>query len=109
MQEINFSDFKKLDIRIGQIISAEKISGTDKLIKFVFDFGSEKRQIIAGMAEFFEDINSLMGKQMPILLNIKPAIFMGHKSEGMILAVDVNGRPVLLFPEKQIQNGSIVR
>jgi methionine--tRNA ligase beta chain len=109
MEEISFNDFKKLDIRIGTVESVEKIKGTDKLLKFVFDFGSEKRQIVAGMAEFFEDINSLVGKQMPILMNIETATFCGHESQGMILAADVEHKPVLLFPEKEIPSGSKVR
>lgn len=109
METIGFDDFKKLDIRIGKINSAERIKETDKLIKFIFDFGSEQRQIIAGMAEFFEDLNFLVGKQMPVLLNIKPAVFCGYKSEGMILAADVDHAPVLLHPQKEIPNGSKIK
>jgi len=106
---ITIEDFKKLDIRIGKIISVEKVPEADKLLKFVFDIGDEQRQIIAGMADFFPDLSGLVGKEMPILVNIEPRNFRGYKSEGMIIAVDVDGRPILLHPEKDIPPGSIVR
>ncbi len=104
---ITLDNFKKLEIKIGKVISAEKV--TDKLIKFVFDLGSEQRQIMAGMAEFFEDTFVLIGKEMPILVNIQPANFRGFESQGMIIAADVEGRPVFLHPEKDIPPGSKVR
>ncbi len=106
---VTFDDFKKLDIRIGEVISVEKIPNTDKLLKFIFDIGDEKRQIIAGMADFFSDISSLIGKEMPLLVNIEPMEFKGHKSEGMIIAADVDGKPILLHPEKEIPAGSMVK
>ena len=105
---ITFNDFKKLEIKIGKVISAEKIPEADKLIKFVFDIGTEQRQIMAGMADFFDNPSELVGKEMPILINIKPKKFRGYDSHGMIIAADVNGRPILLHPEKEIPPGSIV-
>jgi len=104
---ITLEDFKKLDIKIGKVVSAEKVS--EKLIKLIFDIGNEQRQIMAGMGEFFEDTSELIGKEMPILLNIKPATFRGYESQGMIIAADVNGKPILLHPEKEIPPGSKVR
>lgn len=106
---ITFDDFKKLEIRVGKVISVEKISDADKLLKFVFDLGDEQRQIIAGMAEFFPDLTVLIGKEMPILVNIEPRNFRGNTSHGMIIAADVDGHPVLLHPEKDIPAGSIVK
>lgn len=106
---ITLEDFKKLDIKIGKIVSAEKISDSDKLIKFIFNIGSEKKQIIAGIAEFFPDFTALIGKEMPILLNIEPRTFKGNISQGMIIAADVDGRPVFLCPEEEVLPGSIVR
>ncbi len=104
---ITIDDFKKLDIRIGKIVSAEKV--TEKLIKIVFDLGSEKRQIMAGMGEFFKDVSELIGKERPIIVNIKPAKFRGFDSEGMIIAADVNGNPIFLHPAKEIPPGSKVK
>lgn len=67
---ISFDDFKKLEIKIGKVISAEKIPDTNKLLKLVFDLGDEKRQVIAGIGESFEDPAVLVGKEMPVLTNI---------------------------------------
>lgn len=106
---ITINDFKKLDIRIGKVISVEKVTNSDKLLKFIFDIGGEQRQILAGMADFFPDPKILTGKEMPILLNIEPKIFLGYESQGMILAADAKGQPVLLFPEKEIPPGSLVK
>ena len=105
---ITFNDFKKLDIKIGKVLSAEKVEGSDKLIKVEIDLGVEKRQIVAGMAEFFEPYH-LIGKEVPVLTNLEPRTFKGIESQGMILAADVNGKPVLLHPEYEIPAGSIVR
>jgi len=105
---ITFNDFKKLDIRVGKILSADKVDGTDKLIKLEVDFGAEKRQLVAGIAEFFEPDN-LIGKEIPVLMNLEPRSIRGIESQGMILAIDVDGKPVLLLPEREVPPGSIVR
>ncbi len=78
---ITFDDFKKLDIRIGKILSAEKVSGTDKLMKLEVDFSAEKRQLVAGIAEFFEP-DHLIGKEIPVLLNLEPRSIRGIESRG---------------------------
>ncbi len=106
---VTLDDFKKLDIRIGKVSSVEKVPDADKLLKFVFDLGNEQRQIIAGMAEFFEDLSKLVGKEMPILTNIEPRTFRGHTSHGMIVAADVQGKPIFLHPEIEIPAGSMVK
>ena len=108
MYTITFDDFKKLDIRIGKILSAEKIKGTDKLMKLEVDLGVDKRQLIAGIAEFFEPAH-LIGRELPILSNLEPRRIRGIESQGMVLAVDVAGKPVLLHPEKEVPPGSIIR
>jgi len=105
---ITFNDFKKLDIRVGKILSADKVDGTDKLMKLEVDFGAEKRQLVAGIAEFFEPDN-LIGKEIPVLMNLEPRSIRGIESQGMILAIDVDGKPVLLHPEKEVPPGSVVR
>lgn len=102
-------DFQKLEIKIGKIKSAEKAEGADKLLKLIFDLGDEERQIISALAEFFPDPEILVGKEMPILTNLEPRTFRGHISQGMILAADVAGHPILLHPEKEIPAGSPVK
>lgn len=106
---VTLDEFERLEIRIGKVVSAEKVPDADKLIKFVFDLGSERRQIMAGMAEFFDNPSVLIGKEMPILMNIESRKLRGYDSQGMIVAADVNGRPVLLHPEEEIPPGSIVK
>lgn len=106
---ITFEDFKKLDVRIGTVKSAEKVEGADKLLRLVFDFTTEERQIMAGIAELYPDPSVLIGKQMPVLVNLEPRMLRGFESQGMILAADDNGTPVLLHPEVKIPPGSIVR
>lgn len=107
---ITFEDFKKLDIKIGTVVSAEKIPGADKLLKLIFDVGAEEqRQIIAGIAEVYPDPSLLIGKQMPILLNLEPRMLRGFESQGMMLAVDDQDKPVLLHPEHDMPPGSIIR
>ena len=107
---VTIDDFKKLEIRIGMVVSAEKVADADKLVKFVFDLGGgEQRQIIAGIAEFVSDPSTLIGKQMPLLINLESRTFRGHESQGMIVAVDVDGRPVFLYPSQKVPSGSIVK
>lgn len=106
---ITFEDFKKLEIKIGTVLSVGRIEGADKLLKIKFDMGDHERQILAGIAEFLEDPQSLIGKQIPILVNLEPRKMRGEMSEGMMLAADEDGRPVLLHPEKPVRSGSIVK
>jgi methionine--tRNA ligase beta chain len=105
---ITYDDFEKLDIRIGKILSAEKVKGTDKLMNLEIDFSIEKRQIVAGIAQFFEP-DQLIGKEIPVLLNLEARSFKGIVSQGMILAIDVEGKPVLLHPEREVPPGSTIR
>ncbi len=101
-------DFQKLAIKIGTIRSAEKVEGSSKLLKLDVDLGHEHRQILAGIAEKY-DPKDLKGKQIPVLANLDARMMMGLESQGMILAADINGEPVLLHPEETVANGSQVR
>jgi methionine--tRNA ligase beta chain len=105
---ITFDDFKKLDIRIGKILSAEKVEDTDKLIKLAIDFDTEKRQIVAGIAETYQP-DQLIGREVPVLMNLEPRNIRGVESQGMILAVSVNGKPFLLHPDRDVPPGSTIR
>jgi methionine--tRNA ligase beta chain len=105
---ITFDDFKKIDMRIGKILSAEKVEGTDKLMKIEIDLGKEKRQLVAGIADMY-DPNSLIGKEIPVLMNLEPRKIRGIESQGMILAVDVGGKPVIMHPDREVPPGSTIR
>ena len=105
---VTFDDFMKLDIKIGTVTAADKIEGADKLIRLVLDLGGEHRQIVAGMATTYTP-DEFVGKQVPILVNLEPRNLRGVESQGMILAVDADGKPVLLLPDKEVPPGSVVR
>ena len=109
MEEIiDINEFAKLDLRIGKIENAERVKGSKKLIKLEVDVGDETRQLVAGIAEEYTP-ESLIGKLVPVLANLKPVKLMGVESQGMILAVDVNGKPILLHPDREVPAGSRIR
>lgn len=102
---IKFEDFAKVDLRVGQIISAEKVTGSDKLLKLLLDEGLEnKRQIIAGLGKSYE-AGELIGEQVVFVANLEPRKLMGLESAGMIVAV---GAPEakLIKPDQAVANGS---
>ena len=105
---IDLGVFAKLDLRIGKIENAERIEGSKKLIKLEVYVGDEMRQLVAGIAEDYSP-EDLIGKFVPVLANLKPAKLMGVESGGMILAVDFGGKPVLLYPDKEVPAGSRIR
>jgi methionine--tRNA ligase beta chain len=105
---ITYDDFIKLDIRIGTVTSAEKVQGTDKLIRLEIDLGEGTRQVVAGMALTYTP-EDFIGKQVPILVNLEPRKLRGVESQGMILAADVGGKPIMLIPEREVPPGSAVR
>ena len=108
MAAVSPEEFRKLDIRIGRVLSALKVEGTDRLILLKIDFGSCRRQVVAGMAEFLEP-EHFEGEEIPVLLNPETKKFRGIESQGMVLAADADGQPVLLHPEKEVPPGTAVR
>lgn len=104
----NIQDFNKISIKIGTIRKAEKIEGSSKLLKLDIDLGHEQRQVLAGIGEKYNP-KDLKGKQIPILANLDSRMMMGIESQGMILAADVDGKPVLLHPDAKVANGTQVR
>jgi len=108
MENINFEEFQKIDLRIGKIIEAERIEGADKLLKLKVDLGEEKRQLVAGIAKFYQP-EDLIGKEIVVVANLEPKIFRGVESQGMLLAGDVEGKPVLLKPDEEVPPGTKVR
>lgn len=105
---ISFDDFSKLDIRIGTILEAEKVEGADKLLKLKVDLGDEQRTLVAGIAEKYQP-EDIIGKQLPILTNLEPKTLRDIESQGMILAVDIDGKATLIHPDKNVPNGSKIR
>ena len=109
MENINIDDFKKIEIKIGKIISAEKIPEGTKLLKLQVDFGNEARQIMSGIAMYFPDPAVLVGKQMPFVTNLETRTMLGYESQGMIMASDSPDGPVMLHPEREVPPGSILK
>jgi methionyl-tRNA synthetase len=105
---ITIDDFKRLQIRIATITAAEPVPKSTKLLKLTLDVGGETRTIVAGIAEDYAP-DQLVGKQIPVLVNLQPALIRGIVSEGMMLAADVDGKAVLLHPDREVPSGSIVR
>jgi methionine--tRNA ligase beta chain len=105
---VSFEDFQKIDLRVAKIVEAEKVKGSEKLLKLVIDVGKEKRQIVAGIGKFYKP-EDLIGKEIAVLLNLEPKKLMGIESQGMLLAADVEGEPVILTPEKEVPAGTKIR
>ena len=104
--EITFDEFKKLDMRIGEVEGAELIPESRNLIKLVVDFGSEKRQCVAGILNYYHP-EELVGNKFVFLMNLQRRKLMGIESECMILAAEDNiGNVALVNPERDIAVGS---
>jgi len=96
MDPISIDDFKKVEIRVGEIISAEEIEGSDKLLKLKVNFGSEERQVLSGIKVHVTP-EQIVGKRFPFVTNLPPRTMMGLESQAMILAVGGGETPFALF------------
>ena len=106
---ITIDDFKKLNIVVGTIESAEEVEGSEKLLKFMINIGSETRQILGGLKPSYSPTD-LIGKQVLIIENLEPRKLMGLESQGMILCPsDEDGKPVIVQPLKNVPNGAIIK
>lgn len=107
-ETIEFNDFAKLDIRIGEIIAAEKMEKSKKLLKLTIKDGIHERMILSGIAEHFKP-EEIIGRQVSFLANLSPRKMMGLESEGMILmAEDSDGSLSFIQPDKKVWNGATV-
>ena len=105
---ITLEEFKKVDIAVGKILSAEKVPDTDKLLKLSVDLGEENpRQIVSGISLYFPDCSVLVGKKCMFVANLEPRMIRGLESQGMVLAVSTeDGKFSLLEPEGGIPQGT---
>ena len=106
--EISFEEFKKVELRVGQIIDVQDIPGSKNLYKLIVDFGDEKRQAISGIKPFYEK-EELLNKKFVFVTNLERKKFFGEESQCMILAAEKDNKIVLIKPEKDIENGAIIR
>jgi len=107
-EKIGIEDFAKVEMRVGQIKTAERIVGADKLLKLTVDIGTEIRQICAGIAQYYEP-EKLIGRKVAVVVNLAPRKLRGVESNGMIVAASVGpeGRPVLAgFPDEDVEIGA---
>ncbi len=106
---ITFEDFEKIEIKIGKVKSAEKIPDADKLLKLIFDFGDEERQVLSAIALSYPDPSVLVGKEIPVITNLEPRTIRGYESAGMIMALGNEDDVVLLQPDREVPPGTIVK
>lgn len=107
MDNITFDEFKKLDLRVGEIKTAEEIPGADKLYKLSVDLGGEVRELVAGIKLYYEK-DPLIGRKIVVLTNLEPRTIRGITSHGMLLAASNEDKSSLavLALEKDLPNGS---
>lgn len=106
---IKLDEFKKIDLRIAKVISAENVPKSEKLLKLQVEIGGETRQVIAGISQHYQP-KDLVGKELVIVANLEPAKLMGEQSQGMILAAtDSEGKLTVISPLTEIASGSIVK
>lgn len=104
---ITIDEFKKIDLRVGKVIAAERVEGSDKLLKLQVDMGEQQRQIVAGIGLAY-DPAGLIGQEIVVVANLEPRSLMGVESQGMLLAAS-NDHPVLLQPKIEVAPGAPIR
>jgi methionyl-tRNA synthetase len=105
---IDISDFAKVDLRVGQVLTAERVPKSDKLLLMSIDIGEEKpRQVIAGIAEYYEPAK-LLGRKVVVVANLKPRKLRGYESQGMVVAASIGNeaRPVIATFTEDVPNGA---
>jgi methionyl-tRNA synthetase len=108
-EEILIDDFFKVDLRVAEVIAAEPVKKADKLLKIQLDLGTEKRQVVSGIAKFYKP-EELVGKKVICVTNLKPVKLRGELSQGMILAgSDAEGNLSLATVDQNLPNGSVVK
>jgi methionine--tRNA ligase beta chain len=105
---VSFNDFQKLTFKVGRITAADRIPNMKKILKLEVDIGGKTAQAIAGGAEFYQP-SDFVGKQVVVLTNMEPKTIAGVKSEVMLLAAELNGKPVWVTVGDEVSPGTTVR
>lgn len=110
MDAVSFDEFKKLDVRVGTILTVTEPEGSEKIYRLEVDLGEAigKRVVFAGVKKFYTP-EELLNRQIVVLVNLAPRKFFGEESGGMLLAADEEGIPILLMPEKKVAEGTTIR
>ena len=102
---LDISEFARVKMRVAEILDAEPVEGTDRLMRLQIDVGFEKRQIVAGIAEYYRP-EEMVGKKIVVVVNLKPATIRGVKSNGMLLAAKSGHKLCLVSPESDLPPGA---
>ncbi len=106
---ISIDDFAKIELRVGKVLSAEPIEGSEKLLKLSVDLGEETpRQVLSGIAKWYTP-EDLVGKNYIFVSNLEPRMMMGLESQGMIMAAENDESPVLLTTASEVAAGSKIK
>lgn len=107
---IDYKDFEKLDIRAGKVVAAEAPEWSEKLIRYEIDFGAEigKRTLFSGIRKWYTP-ESLMGKTLPVIINMEPKKMGDELSQGMVIMGDTEEGPKMIFLEDSIEPGTVIR
>jgi len=105
---IDIDKFFETELKVATVTAAERVPKSSKLLRLEVDLGGERRQLVAGIAKEYEP-DALVGRQVVVVANLRPATLMGVESQGMVLAASVDGAPVLLHPERPVPPGTRVR
>lgn len=107
---INYPDFEKLEIRVGLVVAASAPEWSEKLIRYEIDFGEElgKRVLFSGIRKWYAP-EDLVGKKLPVIVNMNPKKMGDEESQGMVLMVDTPEKPIMIFLPDEIAIGSLVR
>jgi methionyl-tRNA synthetase len=105
---VSIARFMEIQLRVAVVLEAERVAGTDKLMKLQLEVGPERRQIVAGIAQAYEP-DELVGKRIVIVANLEPARIRGVESQGMLLAADLDGKPIVATFDRAVPSGTRVR
>ena len=105
---ITYDEFKKVELKVGEVKKASRVEGSEKLLKLTVEIGElVPRQVIAGIGKVYEP-ETLVGKQIVIVANLEPRMIMGLESQGMVLACTDENGPIVLFPERPVIPGAVI-
>ncbi|MDW8066796.1 MAG: methionine--tRNA ligase subunit beta [Aquificaceae bacterium] len=105
MELVGIEDFLKLDIRLAKVLSAERVEGSEKLLKLRVSLGGEERTLMAGIAKHYSP-EELVGKKILMLANLKPRKIFGVESQGMVLALSDGENLSLIVPDRDVREGA---
>ena len=106
---INIDDFSKVNINVVEILDVKKVENSDKLLKFIVNTGTEKRQILSGIAKYYDNINELVGKKVLAVLNLNPVKLVNELSQGMLLTTNEKKKVSLIFIDSNVKVGAKVK